>query len=732
MTTPIRPFPSRPSLLMLALFAVYGPTLAQTVDSEGSAQIGLYGISGGSADRAQFGQYNGLRDVGSGFGVFGFDYYRRDVESDITVQLQGRNLLLPTRELGLRWKNQGDWKFAADYSEGVRYDPYTIHTGLVGAGSTRPEVVPISGLPGTATDLDLKIKRTSLGLAYWTALTPALELDVSLKSEDKDGARLFGIGFTCPSAVAPGCRGGTGVNTGSAVLLLPEPIKANHSQFEARLSYADEKFRLSGGYYGSFYRNSNDSLNPSVPGSLYNPVGALLPLNTGLQAILNQPVALAPDNQAHQLDLLGSYAFTRLTQLSFKLGYAQATQHQDFASAGLSGAPPGVADLGGKVVTHLAQLGLHSRPIAKLALLAEFRYEDKDDQTPIAPYTLAGTAVSTNRALPNRKVRGKLQAGYQFSSDYRGTLGADYESIDRGAFTASSSVGGVSALRQQTDETTWRAELRHTMSETLSGALALSSSRRDGSNWLRPNSGTGVTEVTDPGSAGAGLPATAIFSPTLADRQRDKLKLFADWRPSESLSLQFSAEDGKDRFSVPSQYGVRDTRMGLFSIDGSYALSESWNLTGYASEGRQTLNQARAGGYILAFRNTSTSLGLGFNGKPMSKLELGGNLSFIDDKDVYGQTPDIFTSPENVALLAATGGLPDTSYRQTALKLYGQYALDKNSAVRLDLIYQNSRLNDWTWGYNGVPYTYADGTTVSQSPNQHVALIGLTYSYKWR
>ena len=741
MTTPIRPGPGRLSALCSALLVapfatVGGPALAQTIDSEGSATVGLYGISGSSADRAQFGQYNGLRAVGSAYGVLGFDYYRHDAGADSTVQVQGRNLLLETRELGLRWKKQGDWKFAADYSEGVHRDPNTLHTGLVGAGSTHPEVVPIPGLPGgvggSGADVELKLKRTALGLAYWTALTPALELDVSLKSENKEGARLSGIGFGCPSAVAPGCRSGSGIATGSAVLALPEPVDANHTQIEGRLSYADGNFRVSGGYYGSIYRNAYGSLNPSVPGSLYNPVGGLYPLSTGLQAILNQPVALAPDNQAHQLDLLGSYAFTPTTQLNFKLGYAQATQHQDFAAAGLSGAPPGIAELGGKIVTQLAQIGLHARPLPKLSLQAELRYEDRDDRTPIAPYTLAGAAVSSNAALPNRRLRSKLQGAYQIASDWRGTVGADYETIDRGAYTASASAGGVSALRQRTDETSLHAELRHTLTETLSGALALSSSRRDGSNWLRPNSGTGVSEVADPNSLGSGLPATAIYSPTLADRRRDKLKLFADWRPSESLALQFSAEDGQDRYPVPGAYGLRDTRMGLFSLDGSYALSESWNLSGYISAGRQTLNQARAGGYILAFRNTSTDFGLGVTGKPMSKLEVGGNLGFIDERDVYAQTADVYASPENLALLAATGGLPDTRYRQTALNLYGQYALTKESSLRLDFIYRNTRLDDWTWGYNNVPYTYSDGSTVTQSPNQHVALLGLSYSFKWR
>jgi MtrB/PioB family decaheme-associated outer membrane protein len=248
--------------------------------------------------------------------------------------------------------------------------------------------------------------------------------------------------------VAPGCRGTTGISTGWALLMLPEPINSNHSQVEARLNYAGTKLRLSGGYYGSFFSNVNAALSPNVPSSLNNPVGTLLPLNTGLQAILNLPLALAPDNQAHQLDLTGLYSLTPTTQLNFKLGYSQALQHQNFAASGFTGAPAGVSDLGGKVSTTLALAGITSRPVHKLSLRADIRFEEKDDQTPIALYNIEDKSTYTNRQIPNTKVRAKAQADYQFTSEMRGTLGVDFESIDRGVFTATSALSGISALRQ--------------------------------------------------------------------------------------------------------------------------------------------------------------------------------------------------------------------------------------------------------------------------------------------
>lgn len=735
MTHSVFSFRFRPTVVAVAACAVCVAAQAQSdsddvnpVEATVSAGFGL--VDGSSADRAQFGQYNDLRNNRNVFGLLGLDYSLRNPATATWVDFQATNLLDETRELHLVWKKPGDWKFSANYGELVRSDPNTVNTGLLGAGSTTPQVVTLPGGPGTGSNFELQTKRTGLGMGFTKQLSRAWQFEVDLKTENKKGSRLFGIGMTCPSPIVPGCGTTTGISAGSALLLLPEPINANHSQVEARFNYSQEKLRLSVGYYGSFYRNSYSTLNPSVPGTLNNPLGSPLPLSAGLQALLSQPVALNPDNQAHQLDLSGSYDFTRTTHGTFKLGYASATQDNSFAGAGLTAAPAGVNNLDGKVTTTLARLGLTSRPIPKLSLLADLRYEDKDDKTPLANYNfIDATTSSTNRQLPIRRTNGKMQASWQFNSDYRGTLGADYEAINRGVFTATSAVSGISALRQKTDESGVRAELRRRMSENFSGSITVSSSERNGSKWLKDNSGLGVTEVSNPADPLTGFLPTAIFMPTLADRQRDKVKLFADWQPSEKLTLQFSAEENRDRFNTPSIYGIRGSRTNQFGVDWAYALSYAWNFNGYASRGVQTFNQSRFAGYVMDFENTTRNAGVGFTGKISGKFELGGNLSYTDDKSAYNQTLDTFAGADSAALLTATGGLPDITYRQTALKLFGKYALDKRATVQVDLVHQRYRVNDWAFSNNGVPFTFSDGTTITQQQSQHASFIGVTYIY---
>jgi MtrB/PioB family decaheme-associated outer membrane protein len=258
----------------------------------------------------------------------------------------------------------------------------------------------------------------------------------------------------------------------------------------------------------------------------------------------------------------------------------------------------------------------------------------------------------------------------------------------------------------------------------------VSSSKRDGSNWLKVNSGSGVTAVADPADPANGM-TTGIFMPTLADRQRDKVKVFADWEPDKKLSVQLSAESGTDKYNYASVNGLSHTRMEQFNLDASYAMSFRLSFNGYVSYGVQTIDQSRNAGYVMAFENTNTTVGFGFIGKPSNKWELGGNLSYMDDRNKYTQTLDAAADAYSAASLAAAGGLPDIVYRQTMLKLYGKYDLDKKSAVRVDFVHQKVYYNDWAWNYNGVAYTYADGTTVTQQQDQSVNYVGVSYIYKF-
>src|SRR4051812_47685389 len=99
-------------------------------------------------------------------------------------------------------------------------------------------------------------------------------IEAAFTNEDKNGARIFGRGFTCPSGAAPTpvCTAlATGANQ-YALLMLPEPIDSNTRQFEAKLNYFGDKLAVTAAYYGTFYTNENGAITPTVTGNLNNPL----------------------------------------------------------------------------------------------------------------------------------------------------------------------------------------------------------------------------------------------------------------------------------------------------------------------------------------------------------------------------------------------------------------------------------------------------------------------------
>jgi len=47
-------------------------------------------------------------------------------------------------------------------------------------------------------------------------------------------------------------------------------------------------------------------------------------------------------------------------------------------------------------------------------------------------------------------------------------------------------------------------------------------------------------------------------------------------------------------------------------------------------------------------------------------------------------------------------------------------------------LHDRQKLNEWTWGFNGVPFLYSDNTTVGLNPNQNVTFVGVRYVYRWQ
>ena len=727
----------RQTILALSLLAAFGAVhaddeedaLAALASPDSSISVGIISASGNSQDRALSGQYNGLRAEGAKLQLE-VDINRRDDETGTWTQLQGSNLGLDNREMRASYNKQGDWRISASYNALVHNDPRTLNSGIVNGLSATPTIATLAKAGG-GTDINLSTKREGLGLGGGTWLTPQLLLELDFKNETKEGARLSSRGIACGaySNAYNVCGAAAGAaallaSTTGAYLLVPEPVSSTIKQIDARLSYADKALRLNGGYYGSFYTSGIAAQSLTVGGNLVNPDGSVLAPGGTLLGMLQAPSALAPANEAHQFYLGGSYALSSATRANFKYAYTHATQNAGFVGTLLAGSP---ASLAGEVNNTLAQVGLTSRVSADLSVLANARYDSKDDRTPVAPYYTAGSNTYNN--TPNAKTyyntpsssskfTSKLEASYRLPENVSAIVGLDYQSVLRNRPAAGSLVDGISGLRENTTETGYRAELRRSMSDSLNASLGLSRSKRDGSSWL---------------SLGAGNPAVAdaviynangVFPTTLEDRQRDKARLAADWTPMADLSLQFNLESGTDSYSAPTTAGLRDSVVRSYGVDAAWKISDNWKLTAYLNQGTQTLHVNQSG-YLAELANTADNVAIGIVGSPASKYEVGASVSYLNDRNRYLEAL-------GSGLAVVGGGLPDVNYRSTGLKLFGKYAIEKNADVRLDLMYQSASFDQWTWGSSAGVFSYSDNSSVSLQPNQDVTFIGVSYIYKMK
>ena len=121
-------------------------------------------------------------------------------------------------------------------------------------------------------------------------------------------------------------------------------------------------------------------------------------------------------------------------------------------------------------------------------------------------------------------------------------------------------------------------------------------------------------------------------------------------------------------------------------------------------------------------------------GRPSAKLQVGANLEWVKSVSQYPQTLNGAYTPTTSGGISLAP-LADIHNKLTRLKLFGDYAVDKHSTVRVDLIHERWQTDDWTWSFsNGTPFTYGtttDGTIVTASPKQSVSFVGARYIYKF-
>jgi hypothetical protein len=285
----------------------------------------------------------------------------------------------------------------------------------------------------------------------------------------------------------------------------------------------------------------------------------------------------------------------------------------------------------------------------------------------------------------------------------------------------------------------------------LNGSLGFAHSDRTGTDFrtLRTWNTNGTVNPADDffavGNAGLYVLGGLLQPIYMADRDRNKIALALDWMPTDALSFQFNAEKSRDDYEAgrSSQstvdlsadknpnIGVRDGDAWLLNVDVSYQINDDWRLTGWAARNVTNLDQATcrdrtsaancaANSWSAGLTTRSDAIGLGLRGKMLGKLNLGGDITYLHDKNEYDQN--------GRGTAAGAADLPDIVSYTTTLKMFANYEIGKQSSVQLDYVLDHRRTNDWTW----TDWRYTDGTVVEQDPVETVHFIGVSYRYGFR
>jgi MtrB/PioB family decaheme-associated outer membrane protein len=476
-----------------------------------------------SDDSAKFGEYNGLSNKGI-YGIFNFDlrgggnYENGD---PTRWRATGTDLGLETRDIHLEYGQQGKFRIDVNYDELRRERSDTFQTPYRGAGSNlltlpsnwlKPFVPQVSGsainfrslspttglapsnvggvvTPPTpaqqatvnniiATDVpdfqnvDLSTKRKALDAGFSYNIGPRWEFKASAKHETKDGLKPMGAVTSQVSEYAT---------------IIPDLIDQTTDQYNASLTYTGDSAFFQVAYYGSVFHNDVSSMTWQDAND---------PTKTAT-------LSSAPSNSFHQILLTGGYNFSPTTRLVLNGSYGRNTQDDQFVTAGQNAQFPlglPVSSLDGKVVTTAFNAKLTAKPVKDLNVAAAYKYDNRDNQTPVNTYFFqdanearAAAASPFNAALglpantlgsniniyANRPYSKKINqfnadADYAVAKGQRIQGGYEYQEIERKC--DGSWINCADAPK--TRENTLRAEWRANVVENLSGRLAYAYSER--------------------------------------------------------------------------------------------------------------------------------------------------------------------------------------------------------------------------------------------------------------
>jgi hypothetical protein len=272
----------------------------------------------------------------------------------------------------------------------------------------------------------------------------------------------------------------------------------------------------------------------------------------------------------------------------------------------------------------------------------------------------------------------------------------------------------------------------------------------------------------------------------MADRNRNKVRGSVNWDASDKLSLQGGLDYNKDDYNN-SVYGLKNAQTWALNLEGSYVINADFTAQAfYTYEDIQSQSAGisygsnsnaafvgQAGNTIVSggcfatvldknmnakidpclnwstdMRDKVDTFGAGFKYRNLmsGRLDIAGDLVYTHARtDIgvaggsYANNPFALAAPASAlapgvpaVFFIPAANMPTATTKTIELRLGGQYAIDKASALRVLYWYQHLKSNDYI--YDGMQFgTLTNIIPTNEQPfNYNVHVVGVSYIYSWQ
>jgi MtrB/PioB family decaheme-associated outer membrane protein len=642
-----------------------------------------------SDDAARFGNGTGLDEKGAYVDLGGNGRYVKD---GTEISWDAEDLGTSARALNLSAGKPGKYEVALSYRE-LPYRQFSSTRTVFSSPASGILTLPADWVPAGTTDgftaLDssltpVKIEKDrqilEIGAKYLP--TQKVKLYADYSRQQRDGVNVMsGARFTQSA-------------------FLPRPIDDYTDQVNAGMRFSVGSVNLGIAYFGSFYRNKLTSLTWDTP-------------FTASPSTEQGRLALEPDNDFQQFSLSGVYrTATYNTAVAFSTAFGRGTQNTQFLPYTISSALPvdalPVASLDGQVDTGNYALTITSRPHKRASVKLAYRYDERDNQTPVSQWsrvitdTFPGGTIEENIPYSFERSRLNLSATLRLLDSVNVSGGYDRTEFDR----------DYQEVANQTEDTGW-GKIRWRPNGLVEASLRGGASRREIDAY---NTDVAIMRGQNP----------LLRKYNLAYRYRE----FAEVAVSASLpetpvSIGVTYLWAEDSYSQ-SELGITDGEENRMNVDVSWAVSDSASL--YLSAGSEQIDATQLGSEAFAgpdwqasHEDEFTHYGGGFRVAGLSdKVDL-----ILDYTRSDGETA-IQLSGQNVSPIP----LPNLESTMDSLRLTMNYNLSERMDWNIGVRYESFKTADWA--LDGVqPDTIPVVLTMgANSYDYDVWVVGLGIRYR--